>query len=56
MRLEKVQTACNNVLTANSALWNNTNDKKLQNKLHDVSEYIRQNNLAYIEKHKQLLS
>ena len=56
MRLEKVQTKCNNALAANSDLWNNTNDKTLQKKLHDVNEYIRQNNLKYIEKHKALLS
>lgn len=56
MRLEKVHTACNNVLTANSALRHETNDKTLQKKLHELSEYVRNNNLAYIEKHKQLLS
>lgn len=56
MRLEKVHTACNNVLTANSALRHETNDKTLQKKLHDLSEYVRNNNIAYIEKHKQLLS
>lgn len=49
IRLEKVRVLCNNALQANSALWDWTNDKVLQNKLHDVNEYIRKNNLRYIE-------
>lgn len=49
IRLEKVRVLCNNALQANSALWNWTNDNILQNKLHEVNEYIRNNNLRYIE-------
>lgn len=55
IRLEKVKALCNNVLEANSALWNWTNDKTLQNKLHDTSERIRNNNLKYIEENKEKL-
>lgn len=49
IRLEKVRVKCNNSLQANSDLRNNTNDKTLQKKLHDVNERIRNNNLKYIE-------
>lgn len=49
IRLERFKVLANNVLTANSALWNWTNDKILQNKLHTTSEYIRNNNLRYID-------
>jgi hypothetical protein len=48
-RLEKVKTACLNALEYNSQLWNATNDKTLQKKLHDTNEWIRNNNLKYIE-------
>ena len=48
-RLERVKTACLNALEYNSQLWNTTNDKTLQKKLHDVNERIRNNNLKYIE-------
>lgn len=49
IRLEKFKVLANNVLTANSALWNWTNDKILQSKLHTTSEYIRNNNLRYVD-------
>ena len=49
IRLEKVRVLCNNVLTSNSALREWTNDTVLREKLHEVSEYIRNNNLRYIE-------
>lgn len=55
IRLEKVKALCNTVLNANSALWNWTNDKVLQSKLHSISEYIRNNNLRYIETAKENL-
>lgn len=48
-RLEKVKVACLNALEYNSQLWHATNDKTLKNKLHDVNERIRNNNLKYIE-------
>jgi hypothetical protein len=48
-RLERVKTACLNALEYNSQLWNTTNDKTLQKKLHDTNERIRNNNLKYIE-------
>lgn len=49
IRLEKVRVLCNNSLKANSELWNNTNDKNLQKKLHETNERIRNNQLKYIE-------
>lgn len=48
-RMEKVKTACLNALENNSALRHATNDQTLKNKLHDVNERIRNNNLKYIE-------
>jgi hypothetical protein len=48
-RLERVKLACLNALEMNSKLWNTTNDKTLQKKLHDTNERIRNNNLKYIE-------
>lgn len=48
-RMEKVKTACLNALDMNSALRHATNDQTLKNKLHDVNERIRNNNLKYIE-------
>ena len=48
-RLEKVKVACLNALEYNSQLWHETNDKILQQKLHDTNEWIRNNNLKYIE-------
>lgn len=48
-RLEKVKTACLNALEYNSQLWNATNDKNTKNRLHDMNEWIRNNNLKYIE-------
>lgn len=48
-RLEKVKVACLNALQNNSALWEATNDENLKKKLHEVNEYIRNNNLKYIE-------
>lgn len=49
IRLEKFKVLANNVLVANSALWEWSNDKILRNKLHTTSEYIRNNNLKYVE-------
>lgn len=49
IRLEKVKVKCINSLNANSDLWNNTNDNTLKKKLHDTNEWIRNNNLKYIE-------
>lgn len=49
IRLEKVKVKCHNALKANSELWENTNDKELKKKLHEVNERIRNNNLKYIE-------
>ena len=49
IRLEKVRVLCNNSLKTNSELWNNTNDKNLQKKLHETNERIRNNQLKYIE-------
>lgn len=48
-RLEKVKVACLNALEMNSALREATNDNTLKQKLHDVNERIRNNNLKYIE-------
>lgn len=48
-RLEKVKVACLNALEYNSQLWHATNDNTLKEKLHDINEYIRNNNLKYIE-------
>ena len=54
-RMEKVKTACLNALEMNSALWHETNDENLKNKLHELNEYIRNNNLKYIEEMTQKL-
>lgn len=54
-RLEKVKTACLNALENNSNLRHNTNDETLKNKLHELNEYIRNNNLKYIEQETQRL-
>lgn len=48
-RLEKVKTACLNALEYNSQLWNATNDSNTKKRLHDMNEWIRNNNLKYIE-------
>lgn len=48
-RLEKVKVACLNALEYNSQLWHETNDKTTKDKLHDMNERIRNNNLKYIE-------
>lgn len=48
-RLERVKTACLNALEYNSKLRHETNDETLKNKLHNANEYIRNNNLKYIE-------
>lgn len=48
-RMEKVKVACLNALENNSALRHATNDQNLKNKLHEINEYIRNNNLKYIE-------
>jgi hypothetical protein len=47
--MEKVKVACLNALENNSALRHATNDQNLKNKLHEINEYIRNNNLKYIE-------
>ena len=47
--MEKVKVACLNALENNSALRHATNDQTLKNKLHEINEYIRNNNLKYIE-------
>lgn len=54
-RMEKVKTACLNALENNSNLWHETNDENLKKKLHDLNEYIRNNNLKYIEEMTQKL-
>ena len=54
-RMEKVKVACLNALEMNSALWHETNDENLKNKLHELNEYIRNNNLKYIEEKTQEL-
>jgi hypothetical protein len=38
-----------NALEYNSQLWNATNDSNTKKKLHDMNEWIRNNNLKYIE-------
>ena len=48
-RLEKVKTACLNSLEYNSQLRHATNDATLKKKLHETNEWIRNNNLKYIE-------
>ena len=48
-RLERVKTACLNALEMNSKLWHETNDETLKKKLHETNEWIRNNNLKYIE-------
>lgn len=48
-RLEKVKTACLNSLQYNSELRHATNDEKTKKKLHEMNEWIRNNNLKYIE-------
>ena len=54
-RMEKVKTACLNACEYNSKLREATNDKVLRNKLHEVNEYIRNNNLKYIEENTKKL-
>lgn len=54
-RMEKVKVACLNALEMNSALRHATNDETLKKKLHDTNEWIRNNNLKYIEKKTQEL-
>lgn len=54
-RMEKVKVACLNALENNSALRHATNDQNLKNKLHEVNEYIRNNNLKYIERETERL-
>jgi len=49
VRLERVKTLSINTMNANSELRHNTNDKKLQKILHEENEYIRNNQLKYIE-------
>ena len=53
--MEKVKTACLNACEMNSKLWEATNDETLKKKLHEVNEYIRNNNLKYIEEMTQKL-
>ena len=53
--MEKVKVACLNACEYNSKLREATNDKKLKNMLHEVNEYIRNNNLKYIEKETERL-
>ena len=48
-RLEKVKVLSINTMNANSELWENTNDKVLRKKLHETNEWIRNNQLKYIE-------
>jgi hypothetical protein len=48
-RLEKVKTACLNAIEYNSQLRHATNSQELKDKLHEINEYIRNNNLKYIE-------
>ena len=54
-RMEKVKTDCLNACEYNSKLWHSTNDNTLKAKLHDLNEYIRNNNLKYIEEKTQEL-
>lgn len=54
-RMEKVKVACLNALEHNSQLWHATNDNKLKDMLHKLNEYIRNNNLKYIEKETERL-
>lgn len=54
-RLETVKTACINSLEYNSKLRHATNDTYLKKKLHDTNEWIRNNNLKYIEEMTQKL-
>lgn len=54
-RMEKVKTDCLNACEYNSKLWHSTNDPVLKNKLHDLNEYIRNNNLKYIEENTKKL-
>lgn len=54
-RMEKVKTDCLNACEYNSKLWHSTNDETLKAKLHDLNEYIRNNNLKYIEEMTQKL-
>jgi hypothetical protein len=53
--MERVKTDCLNACEYNSRLRHSTNDKVLKNKLHDLNEYIRNNNLKYIEKETERL-
>ena len=54
-RMERVKTDCLNACEYNSRLRHSTNDKVLKNKLHNLNEYIRNNNLKYIEKETERL-
>lgn len=54
-RMERVKVACLNACEYNSALWHATNDQNLKNKLHEINEYIRNNNLKYIERETERL-
>jgi hypothetical protein len=53
--MERVKTDCLNACEYNSRLRHSTNDKVLKNKLHNLNEYIRNNNLKYIEKETERL-
>jgi hypothetical protein len=53
--MEKVKVACLNACEYNSKLREATNDEVLRKKLHDLNEYIRNNNLKYIEKETERL-
>lgn len=48
-RLERVKLACLNALEYNSKLRHETDDENTKKRLHDVNEWIRNNNLKYIE-------
>lgn len=54
-RLERVKTACLNALEYNSQLWYETNDETTKKKLHEMNEWIRNNNLKYIEENLKKL-
>jgi hypothetical protein len=53
--MEKVKTSCLNALEYNSQLRHATNSQELKDKLHEINEYIRNNNLKYIEEMTQKL-
>ena len=54
-RMEKVKTACLNALEYNSQLRHITNSQELKDILHKTNEFIRNNNLKYIEEMTQKL-